>query len=87
MSVDKVCILILAESHMAFNWEIKWTFDSTQTDQPDLTLNLLLFKALHYFYLPPGLFCSCAQKGRFKVKAGLVWSVCLCTIESVLSSN
>ena len=36
LSVDKVRVLIkiLAESHMAFNWEIKLTFDSTQTDRP-----------------------------------------------------
>ena len=38
MSKDKVRILIniLAESHMAFDWEIKSTFDSTQTDRPAL---------------------------------------------------
>ncbi len=37
MSKDKLRILfkILAESHMAFDWEIKSTFDAHgQTDQP-----------------------------------------------------
>ncbi len=36
--MDKLRILIkiLAESHMAFDWEIKLTFDSTQTDRPAL---------------------------------------------------
>ncbi len=38
MSKDKLRILIkiLAESHMASYWEIKSTFDSTQTDRPAL---------------------------------------------------
>ena len=35
MSVDKVRILIkvLEESHLTFSWEMKSTFDSTQTDR------------------------------------------------------
>ncbi len=46
LSVDKVRVLIkiLAESHMAFNWEIKLTFDSTQTERPaDLDLKSTSF--------------------------------------------
>ncbi len=44
LSVDKVRILIksLTESNMAFNWEIKLTFDSTQTDRPVLALTFCL---------------------------------------------
>ncbi len=36
MSKDKlrIFIKILAESHMAFDWEIKSTFEYTPTDQP-----------------------------------------------------
>ncbi len=34
----RILIKILAESHMALNWEIKLTFDSTKTDRPALAL-------------------------------------------------
>ncbi len=30
----RILMKILVESHMAFNWEIKSTFDSTLTDRP-----------------------------------------------------
>ena len=44
LSVDKKrnLIKILAESHMAFDWEIKSTFDRTQTDRLALALTLIL---------------------------------------------
>ena len=44
LSVDQVCILIkiLVESHMAFNWEIKSTFDSTRTDRPVVKVKVAL---------------------------------------------
>ncbi len=50
LSVDLVRILIkiLVESHMAFNWEIKSTFDSTLTDRPALKLKVALPLFKHY---------------------------------------
>ncbi len=44
IAVDLVHILIkiLVESHMAFNWEIKSTFDSTHTDRPALKVKVAL---------------------------------------------
>ncbi len=47
LSVDKKrnLIKILAEGHMAFDWEIKSTFDSTQTDRRALALTLILSRS------------------------------------------
>ncbi len=45
----RILIKVLVESHMAFNWEIKSTFDSTLTDRSAVKVKvaLPLFKALH----------------------------------------
>ncbi len=45
----RILIKILVESHMAFNWEIKSTLDSTRRDRPAVKVKvaLPLFKALH----------------------------------------
>ena len=74
---------------MAFNWEIKSTFDSTLTDRPAVKVKVALphFKALHGnasktpgHYLPSGLFCSCTRRGSratLTFTAGLSVSVLL----------
>ena len=58
MSKDKLRILIkiLAESHMAFDWEIKSTFGYTPTDQP--------YSISSSFQSMSGWFDACAQRGR-----------------------
>ena len=55
---------------MAFNWELKSTFDSTRTDRPALKVKVALphFKALHgnasKYYLPSGLSAHAHGRGR-----------------------
>ena len=79
---------------MAFNWEIESTFDSTKktdkTEQPALTLNLPLFKALHVhgnarktpgYWLPPTQWFDlqsglfCSCARRDRLKVKAGWSV------------
>ncbi len=65
---------------MAFNWEVKSTFDSTLTDRPAIKVKVALpfFKALHgNTNLPSGLFCSCTRRGSATLTftAGLSVSV------------